>query len=362
MAAAAASPNAAEIERLINERRERQTHGLTTANQQYREEIDRKEQDRQRLTEQIRQIQEALNNPATSQEQSQQLQQQLLRAQEQLNQITQNSQHLFRVITGKIKNLIGRLQNAVANGGNLNQVIKETVESLETMGLEVSAYAQLKAKSDDTLARPKQIRGDISQENIRQFIDNDNKQLDANGILSANGKTITLETLDTVQLVDPNRLETEDEAEEATEEQIRNRLINCQYLEILYLTKHDELMKIFRFTLNLYDKYTYAIKILLFVLKNLLNQRPCPPTEQIITEVPGAPRKPEEPAERTGIKLPKALISNIKQLLKDQKQVQDVINRMRPIVENTLPGLVNEREANEVSYPFVGSNIDETNP
>jgi hypothetical protein len=130
-----------------------------------------------------------------------------------------------------------------------------------------------------------------------------------------------------------------DLSDEGNRNLLQSRLINCQYLEILYLTKHEELMKIFSFTLNLYDKYTYAIKILLFVLKNLLE--PVAP--------PGCPVPRPEPGTKPSIRLPKALITNIKQLLKDQKQVQNVIERMRPVVEETVPRLVNQANATAVN-------------
>jgi hypothetical protein len=99
---------------------------------------------------------------------------------------------------------------------------------------------------------------------------------------------------------------------------IERRLNNCQFLEILYLVKHEELMKTFAFTLNLFDKYKYSIKILLFVLKNLVYKK----------DTPGATGA----TLPTSIKLPKALIPNIMKLLADQKQVQDVITSM----QNTL--------------------------
>lgn len=111
-----------------------------------------------------------------------------------------------------------------------------------------------------------------------------------------------------------------DLTQKANQDILSNRLNNCQLLEMLYLVKHEELMKTFAFTLNLFDKYKYSIKILLFVLKNLVNKKgtttgPVPAGTGI-----------------TNIKLPKTLIPNIMKLLEDQKQVQDVITSM----QNTL--------------------------
>jgi hypothetical protein len=265
------------------------------------------------------------------------------------------SQHLFRVINEEIKHLISRLKDE-AKGGHqdLNHAVKETVKRLEIMGENVDDFEATMTKTTEILQRPKQVIENITNQTIRDFINADKATND--GVLSAAGKTINLETLNT-DLNYANRLETEEEANVATETQIKTRLSNCQYLEILYLTKHDELMKIFRFTLSLYDKYTYAIKILLFVLKNLLEQRPCPPPGP--GQPPGQPPGPGQPPQ---IKLPKALIRDIKQLLKDQKQVQDVINRIKPIVDETVPRLVNEEVANAVSGPTIGSTIDDRNP
>jgi hypothetical protein len=101
---------------------------------------------------------------------------------------------------------------------------------------------------------------------------------------------------------------------DATAEQINTRLENCQLLEMLYLIKHEELMKTFAFTLNLFDKYKYAIKLLLYILKHLVaNQNECD-------------TKSDTP---TGIKLPAPLIPNIKKLLEDQFKVQEIINSMK---------------------------------
>jgi hypothetical protein len=113
---------------------------------------------------------------------------------------------------------------------------------------------------------------------------------------------------------------------------VENRLANCQLLEMLYLIKHEELIKTFTFTLNLFDKYKYSIKILLFVLKNLVNK--ALPGPGGVGVVPGGPIAVK-------IKLPKVLIQNITKLLDDQKQVQDVVNLMKDTLDetiNTIPG------------------------
>jgi hypothetical protein len=183
-----------------------------------------------------------------------------------------------------------------------------------------------------------------------------------NGVLEQiafNNRGLNLDEIRTIETdgsisgdgLDPDYREGDfDLSDEGNRNLLQSRLINCQYLEILYLTKHEELMKIFAFTLNLYDKYTYAIKILLFVLKNLLE--PVAP--------PGCPEPPHQPGDRPTIRLPKALITNIKQLLKDQKQVQNVITEMKTVVDRTVPNLVNQANATIVNNPPDGNlmNLD----
>jgi hypothetical protein len=120
---------------------------------------------------------------------------------------------------------------------------------------------------------------------------------------------------------------------------LQARLVNCQYLEILYITKHEELMKTFAFTLNLYQKYNYSIRLLLYILKNLMD-RQC--------QTPGAPTEGHEGPKPT-IKLPKAIISNIRALLNDQKKVQDIITQMESTInENKLPDQITNIAAGPV--------------
>ena len=109
---------------------------------------------------------------------------------------------------------------------------------------------------------------------------------------------------------------------------IQRRLNNCQYLEILYLIKHEELMKTFAFTLNLFDKYKYSIKILLFVLKNLVKKQPVPLG-------PGPGPFPPGPGVPPTIRLPKPLIPKIWKLLQDQKKVQEVITTMQETLDES---------------------------
>jgi hypothetical protein len=121
------------------------------------------------------------------------------------------------------------------------------------------------------------------------------------------------------QNVIPNQDNFFKERETDNKAEIENRLRNCQNLEFLYLKKHDEIMKIFAFTVNLFDKYKYAIKVILFLLKNLVYKDPITGTST---------------GTSVKIDLPLPIISNIKKLVDDQNSVQGIINDMKKTLDN----------------------------
>ena len=103
--------------------------------------------------------------------------------------------------------------------------------------------------------------------------------------------------------------------ESDNKDEIEQRLRNCQNLEFLYLKKHDEIMKIFSFTINLFDKYKYAIKVILFLLKNLVY-------------------KDKDTGTSLKIDLPLPIIGNIKKLVDDQTKVQGIIDDMKNTIDS----------------------------
>jgi hypothetical protein len=111
-------------------------------------------------------------------------------------------------------------------------------------------------------------------------------------------------------------------------DRIQTRLNNCQTLEVLYLRKHEELMKTFAFTINLFDKYKYSIKMILFLLKNLVN-KDLPRKDQINTQ-----HDREKPRGITGmVDLPKPIITNLGTMMEDQKVMQAVVTDMENVVK-----------------------------
>jgi hypothetical protein len=123
-------------------------------------------------------------------------------------------------------------------------------------------------------------------------------------------------------------LDRDDRRRENNLNQIQTRLNNCQTLEVLYLRKHEELMKTFAFTINLFDKYKYSIKMILFLLKNLVDKRM--PGEQEIKRQ----RESGIPRGIPGmVDLPKAIITNLGTMMKDQEVMQEVVNDMENVVK-----------------------------
>ena len=78
-------------------------------------------------------------------------------------------------------------------------------------------------------------------------------------------------------------------------------------------------MKVFAFIMNLFDKYKYAIKIILFLLKNLVNKDPPDGTTP----------------QRKTVTLPITIIKNIKKLVEDQETIQGVVNKMDAAIIKT---------------------------
>ena len=174
----------------------------------------------------------------------------------------------------------------------------------------------------------------IVNHNVQQFFNDPNTIYTPDGTLENGATNISINTINDTQDEGRGNLPTDytnnqqlNPAVVADAATLKNRLENCQYLEILYLTKHDELMKLFAFTLTVFNKYKYAIRILLFVLKNLLGTEPQPPPNRPIPQHDGQPHEICPPCPE--IQLPKALIPNIKSLIQDQKKVQEVIEQMK---------------------------------
>jgi len=259
---------------------------------------------------------------------------------------------LLRIINDGIDNIVRNIKSAFGNNiNNVNVEVKQIIDNLTNLAknidndlallhnnFEGTNYNRVIIDVNDTT----KIKTSITQE--KYYLKNDTIDLSRNKDIY---KRTQIETLDSdrdsirhaiytqkdgkdIEIMENSNLNNFNLPEkDATPKDIRTRLENCQLLEMLYLIKHEELMKTFAFTLNLFDKYKYAIKILLFILKNLVSKpNECPEKPE------GKPEEtPETPETPTKIKLPKALIPNIKKLLDDQAQVQKIIKSMQATIE-----------------------------
>ena len=246
---------------------------------------------------------------------------------------------VFKVISAQIKRLIQLIQNKLGNNQNVrNTTVRQIVNTLNQIQQNIIDANIVNIRNPNavhitqdphsrlyTINRAGNFR-DQRNPDYQDYQDGTNnigtfvEQADYNlaGNLFHQRQSINIDNIDdaaaqTLPTVNDRDLDLSQPANVAT---LNTRLRNCQYLEILYLVKHEELMKTFAFTLNLYEKYQYAIKLLLFILKNLLDHQCAAPPG-------GVP-----PVAAQTIKLPKVLIRNIKDLLKDQQQVQSIIEHM----------------------------------
>jgi len=291
-----------------------------------------------------------------------------------LPQVQLQAPHLFEVISADIKQLIWQLKYIIAPNNyaqtqaEVNQNVADAVRRLQDIdGVIRVALANINANNNvqintnangiHTAVRHANYGNNIVDPNVQQFFNDANTRYTPDGTLANGATNISIDHIDNTQaqgrgtlVTDYTNNENLDLTVAANANRLRNRLENCQYLEILYLTKHDELMKLFAFTLTVFNKYKYAIRILLFVLKNLLDTQQQPPPDDL--------PPPDECPPCPTIDLPKALIPNIKSLIRDQKKVQEVIAQMQTtldadqlatpansqLVENpNMPGNINDQ-------------------
>lgn len=97
---------------------------------------------------------------------------------------------------------------------------------------------------------------------------------------------------------------------------LETRLKNCYILEHLYLKKHGELMNVFAFSLNMYEKYMIALNLLMFLIKYLVKYNANVDVKQGTYDTD------------CKIKIPKKVITNIGALIDDQKKVQDTLKKI----------------------------------
>jgi len=234
-------------------------------------------------------------------------------------------------IAKKLKGKLGRNNSEVTNRVN------ELFENLEQLKRHINTTIPqdddddsfLKLRGRDMYAKKKfTLKSGVYKKiegNESGSPSNERQLSDFTGLenLKAESEETKPDTLDT-QIVNKETLLNGADQIELDDEgvnRLQNRLLNCQKLEFYYLKKHDEVIKIFTFLLNLFDKYKYQGELLLFLLKYLVTK----------------PDKPDRPYKSPTIKIPKSIILNIKKLIQDQDTIQEVINKMSTDINSNNP-------------------------
>ena len=240
---------------------------------------------------------------------------------------------MLQIVDSGINRIVQDLKNLLgANNGGIQQVNAEAKAIIDSLNLITT-----RINDDDRFGNIRGTRGPVDGTRISIQGNDGNKRILFDQNLDPNNNTYnqkvaeiilngynvpginirkdTIESVDTVGAINYDGPDINLDSE-ANRNRIQTRLNNCRTLEELYLIKHVELMKTFTFTINLFDKYKYAIKIMLFLLKNLVY------------------KENETPPNCGRVKLPPPLIPNIKTLIIDQQAVQGVITDMKRTVEN----------------------------
>lgn len=151
-----------------------------------------------------------------------------------------------------------------------------------------------------------------------------------NKIRNINNSTINTIGRDNIHTKTDQHIVSYEQEASVTTNTIQDRIDGCYVLEGLYINKHSELIKMFKFAKLLYEKFYYTLKILLFVL-SLLTGHVCDPGGS------GGPGGPGVPPHPININLPKPLIKNINALLTDQKTMMDIIDTAGTTLTENAP-------------------------
>jgi hypothetical protein len=274
--------------------------------------------------------------------------------------IRPESNDLLRIIHTGIDDIIVKLKQAVdAKGDGTDGTIGKTNDAVVKILKVFSDFQDGKIPgTDEPMKDTVNINRDtydkeLGQAILKPYFYGSNKQnvmahiLKNNTDVSQNNIDTQADILDLRTNINYNTYGSNNETEititNGNQTQLTERLKNCTELEKLYLKKHTEIIRIFGFVVDLFDKYKYAIKVILFLLKNLVR------AEQGNVQ-PGDPGDPGS----VNVRLPKPLITNINLLLKDQANIQTIIDGMENVVNTT-----DENIRNGVDTHVIQKNLDD---
>jgi len=274
--------------------------------------------------------------------------------------IIPESNNLLKIIHNGIDDIIVNLKRAVdVKGDGTNGTIGKTNDAVVKI-LELFNQFQkgilINDDDDYEIMKDVDILNNKSTESKfekipNQLIEKDNLKLYLNTNLKKSKEYINTEAdiLDLGTGINYNTYGNNNETEititNGNQTKLTERLKNCTELEKLYLKKHTEIIRIFGFVVDLFDKYKYAIKVILFLLKNLVraeqgNVQP--------NSIPG-----QNITGSVNVNLPKPLITNINLLLKDQANIQTIIDGMEKVVDET------DTAINKTVAPQINESLEE---
>ena len=241
----------------------------------------------------------------------------------------------FRIIEEGVDNIIVKLKNAIERyGEDDHNEIETTNDGAKIIFDKLNELSQtIKNEYSGTeTAEGIERQLKMSMENAQQPNDggnyDDNMDVYYNYMKTqtdnSNHKKLAIKIQNTEKIPSNNVIE------------INNRLEACVNLEYLYLKKHEEIINIFSFVLQLFEKYKYAIKIILNLLKNLV-------------------RVPSQTSNPLTINLPKPIIKNIFTLVEDQYKIKNIVNKMKNVVNDT--DISNNEDMKDIDNTTINTNL-----
>lgn len=256
---------------------------------------------------------------------------------------------ILEIINNHISRMIADIKSAEL--GNTNAKVGETVNAINAalIGIQTTlndgSNALIKTRLEDTDGDFKfNLKKTDDELNKYQYNDTETQFTTAAGDFYDKTKfknvpvTNAFKTLDSASITrleeneymaKHNVLPTDTAAYAAANTQRKNliqtRLNNCYTLELLYMKKHEEVLKLFAFCTNLFTKYRYAVKLILYLLHSLVYRTKLPTNETDTTQYinnnytingDGCPE----------VKIPKTLIKRIDLMVKDQKDMETIVD------------------------------------
>jgi hypothetical protein len=233
------------------------------------------------------------------------------------------SDRLLQILNEGVNRIVEELQEELGNDRqSINQTAKNVLGSLNELRNSINTSIN-------------NINGDVKIQNA----ESENGSAQINSTIDYQGveylANTGIQTLDDEEIKDYVLGDRLDLSDKNNRDRIQTRLNNCQTLEVLYLKKHEELMKTFAFTINLFDKYKYSINMILYLLKNLVKKELPDEREKERQRQEQINRGERDPYEEKELKkgeaivqLPLPILKNVGLLIKDKNTIGSIISSM----------------------------------